>query len=129
MKIGTLSKKTGLSVDTIRYYERIGLMPEPDRNASGQRDYDTTTLAWVAFLLRLKATGMPISEMQTYAELRSAGERTTGQREALLSAHRDRVLARIAQLTADLEALDAKIETYRNMAKSNDEPDTDRNPS
>ena len=76
MKIGELAKRTGLSAHTLRYYERIGLLPYADRDRSGQRDYDASILAWIEFLGRLKTTGMPISEMLAYAALREAGEAT-----------------------------------------------------
>lgn len=67
MKIGELSARAGLSVDTIRYYERIGLLPRAGRDGGGRRDYDETILAWIAFLARLRVTGMPIREMVRYA--------------------------------------------------------------
>lgn len=72
MKIGELVKRSGLSAHTIRYYERIGLLPHADRDQSGQRDYDASILIWIEFLDRLKTTGMPIREMLRYAALRSA---------------------------------------------------------
>ena len=64
MKIGELAKRTGLSPHTIRYYERIGLLPFADRDAGGRRDYDESILTWIEFLGRLKTTGMPIRAMQ-----------------------------------------------------------------
>ena len=67
MKIGNLAKRTGLSAHTIRYYERIGLLPRADRDSSGQRDYGASILVWIEFLGRLKTTGMPIREMLRYA--------------------------------------------------------------
>lgn len=57
MKIGELAKRSGLSAHTIRYYERIGLLPYADRDQSSQRDYDASILIWIAFLGRLKTTG------------------------------------------------------------------------
>ncbi len=73
MKIGELAKRSGLSAHTIRYYERIGLLPYADRDQSSQRDYDASILIWIAFLGRLKTTGMPIREMLRYAALRESG--------------------------------------------------------
>ncbi len=69
MKIGTLARRSGLSAHTLRYYERIGLLPYADRDGSGQRDYDASILNWIEFLGRLKAANMPIREMLRYAEL------------------------------------------------------------
>jgi DNA-binding transcriptional MerR regulator len=70
MKIGELAKRSGLSAHTIRYYERIGLIPYAARDRSGQRDYDAAILVWIEFLQRMKTTGMPIRDMLRYAALR-----------------------------------------------------------
>lgn len=112
MKIGELAKRTGLSAHTIRYYERIRLLPFADRDAGGRRDYDESILVWIAFLDRLRNTGMPIREMLRYAELRAAGDQTGTQRRILLEAHRDRVRAHLADLQACLLVLDTKIDSY-----------------
>ncbi|WP_322056923.1 MerR family transcriptional regulator [Paraburkholderia sp. J63] len=112
MKIGDLASMTGLSVHTIRYYERIGLIPFALRDASGQRAYDRSILDWLAFLGRLKKTGMPIQGMLRYAELRAQGAATEGERCELLMAHREAVRAHVAELQSCLLALDAKIEGY-----------------
>lgn len=112
MKIGELSKRTGLSAYTIRYYERIGLLPFADRDASGHRDYDPSILTWIAFLERLKTTGMPICDMLRYAALRAEGEHTSPERRALLEAHRDTVRARLGLLRDCLLVLDTKINGY-----------------
>ncbi|ART63303.1 MerR family transcriptional regulator [Kushneria marisflavi] len=112
MKIGELARRSGRSAHTLRYYERIGLLPPPRRDGSGQRDYDASVLAWLAFLERLRATGMPIREMLDYAALRARGEDTALERCALLEAHRERVRAHVRLLQASLEVLDTKIEGY-----------------
>ncbi|WP_172328522.1 MerR family transcriptional regulator [Mangrovicoccus sp. HB161399] len=117
MKIGELAKRTGLSAHTIRYYERIGLLPFADRDAGGRRDYDESILAWIAFLDRLKTTGMPIREMLRYARLRAAGSSTGPERRALLEAHRDRVRTHLADLQACLLVLDTKIGGYAEAEK------------
>lgn len=112
MKISELAKRTGLSAHTIRYYERIGLLPFADRDAGGQRDYDEAILVWIGFLKRLKTTGMPIREMLLYAELRAQGDQTGSQRRKLLELHRERVREHLAELEASLLVLDTKIDTY-----------------
>ncbi|CAN7241295.1 MerR family transcriptional regulator [Phenylobacterium sp. LjRoot225] len=112
MKIGELAKRSGLSAHTIRYYERIGLLPYADRDPSSQRDYDASILVWIAFLARLKTTGMPIREMLRYAALRERGVDTQAERRELLEQHRERVRAHAAELTASLLVLDAKIAGY-----------------
>ncbi|MGL4239401.1 MerR family transcriptional regulator [Tabrizicola sp.] len=112
MKIGELARRTGLSADTIRYYEKIGLMPRADRDSGGRRDYDAAILGWVDFIGRLKTTGMSLREMRRYAELRSQGSRTTLARQKMLAAHRDKVAAHIAALQSCLRVLDEKIAGY-----------------
>lgn len=112
MKIGELAKRSGLSAHTIRYYERIGLLPYADRDRSSQRDYDASILAWIEFLGRLKATGMPIREMLRYAALRERGVDTEAERRELLEQHRERVRTHLAELQACLLVLDTKIVGY-----------------
>lgn len=115
MKIGELAKRAGLSVHTIRYYERIGLLPYADRDHSGQRDYDGTILVWIEFLGRLKTTGMSIQDMLRYAALRERGAGTEVERRDLLERHRDRVRVHLAELQACLLVLDTKIAGYADM--------------
>jgi DNA-binding transcriptional MerR regulator len=117
MKIGELAKRSGLSAHTIRYYERIGLLPYADRDRSSRRDYDASILTWIEFLGRLKATGMPIREMLRYAALREKGTGTEAQRRELLDQHRTRVRAHVAELQACLLVLDAKIAGYADVEK------------
>lgn len=117
MKIGELAKRSGLTAYTIRYYEQIGLLPVPDKDASGQRDYDASILTWIEFLGRLKSTGMPIREMLRYAALRQQGPATDAERRTLLEAHRHKVRAHVADLQANLLVLDAKIGGYADAEK------------
>ena len=113
MLIGDLARASELSVDTLRWYEKIGLIHRPLRDRGGRRVYPPEILDWIAFLGRLKTTGMSIAEMLDYARLRDQGPATTAARRALLERHRARVKAEIAALSANLGALDDKIETYR----------------
>lgn len=112
MKIGELAARSGLSAHTIRYYEKIGLLPAPSRDGGGRRDYGDDILAWIGFLGRLKTTGMPLAQMRLYAQLRSQGPATEAARKALLERHRDDVRTRLADLGAALDALDTKIASY-----------------
>jgi DNA-binding transcriptional MerR regulator len=96
MKVGELANRSGLTAHTIRYYERIGLLPYALRDQSGQRDYDASILIWIEFLGRLKTTGMPIREMLRYAALRGRGAVTETARRELLEQHRERVRTRVA---------------------------------
>jgi DNA-binding transcriptional MerR regulator len=112
MKIGELAKRSGLSAHTIRYYERIGLLPYADRDRSSRRDYDASILIWIEFLRRLKTTGMPIRDMLRYAALRERGVGTKTERRELLERHRERIRAHVADLQACLLVLDTKIAGY-----------------
>lgn len=112
MKIGELAKRSGLTGHTIRYYERIGLLPRATRDRGNQRDYDAAILGWIEFLGRLKTTGMPIREMLVYARLRAEGASSVEERRALLERHRVGVRRRLAELQASLLVLDRKIAGY-----------------
>lgn len=112
MKIGDLAKQTGISAHTLRYYERIGLLPYADRDRSGQRDYDASVLAWIGFLGRLKTTGMTIRDMLRYTELAGRGVETLRQRREMLEQHRERVRTDLIERKACLRILDSKIAAY-----------------
>jgi len=111
------AERSGLSAHTLRYYERIGLLDPVARATGNQRRYDERDLAWLAFLQRLRATGMSIRNMRRFADLRRAGEDTFPDRRALLEEHRDEVLERIAELQRDLQALTDKINLYQELAQ------------
>ncbi|MBW3098587.1 MerR family transcriptional regulator [Pseudohoeflea coraliihabitans] len=121
MKIGEVAQRSGLSVHTIRYYERIGLVPRAGRDAAGHRDYDAAILTWIAFLSRLKETGMPLRQMVHYAELREQGDTTANARRHILKSHRSHVRDRMRRLTEALDALDAKIFSYTDKRKETPE--------
>jgi DNA-binding transcriptional MerR regulator len=127
MKIGDLARQSGISAHTLRYYERIGLLPYADRDRSGRRDYDASILTWIAFLGRLKATGMTISTMLRYADLRAQGAATGPERRRLLEHHREQVRQRIADFQGCLLLLDTKIAGYAGSGeRTNDDAGTER---
>ena len=115
LSIQQVAKRTGLTPYTLRYYERIGLIKSIPRGFGGQRCYAAADLAWIEFLLRLRTTQMPISKMQAFAALRSAGDSTVGGRRQMLEAHLHDVLARIETMQQSAQALQAKIEHYRGL--------------
>ena len=121
LTIGQVAELTGVSTHTLRYYEQAGLLRAISRTAAGHRLYAPADLDWLAFVMRLKATGMPIAQMQAFATLRAQGESTFGARRRLLSAHRDAVRAHIAELQASLDVISDKITNYeaqeRDMAR------------
>lgn len=113
LSIQQFAARTGLSADTLRYYEKIGLLRHVARDASGFRVYGPRDLEWVAFVLRLKDTGMPLEDITRYADLREQGDTTLAARQALLEAHAARLQARLQRDQEHLDALQAKIELYR----------------
>ncbi|ATZ26864.1 MerR family transcriptional regulator [Streptomyces lavendulae] len=110
--ISEVEARTGLTQHTLRWYERIGLMPHVDRSHSGQRRFTDKDLGWLAFVGKLRATGMSVADMVRYAELVREGEHTVDERRALLEHTRREVRARLAELTDALGVLDRKIEMY-----------------
>ena len=93
---GDLARATGCNIETIRYYERIGLIQRPARDEGGRRDYDPAVLDWIAFLARLAATGMRQADRVRYAALRRQGDTTLAARRAMIEAHRTTIAARAA---------------------------------
>ena len=110
--IGEFSKLTDLGIHTLRYYEHEHLIT-PGRNSSNRRCYTDKDLTWIEFIKRLKDTGMPIKEIQLYAELRAKGETTLSARMELLISHRKALNEQINQLQEHMGKLDKKIEFYR----------------
>ena len=110
--IGEFSKVTGLGIHTLRYYEHENLII-PLRNSSNRRRYSEKDIAWIAFIKRLKATGMPIKEIKKYAALRAKGDVTLSERMEMLMQHRQSLDERIRQLQEHEAMLDEKISFYR----------------
>ncbi|WP_327283268.1 MULTISPECIES: MerR family transcriptional regulator [unclassified Streptomyces] len=110
--ISEVEARTGLTQHTLRWYERIGLMPHVDRSHSGQRRFSDKDLHWLAFVGKLRTTGMSVADMVRYAELVREGEHTVDQRRELLEQTRREVRARITELTDALAVLDFKIDMY-----------------
>ncbi len=110
--ISEVAASTGLSAHTLRWYERIGLMPHVDRSHTGQRRFTNKDLDWLSLVGKLRLTGMPVADMVRYAELVRAGEHTLTERRELLEATRRDVRHRIAELRDTLAVLDYKIDMY-----------------
>lgn len=119
LSIGELSRQSGVSPHTLRYYESAGIVMPAGRAANGHRRYRREDILWLEFVLRLKLTGMPLTEIRQYAALRAEGDGTMQARLAMLKLHRQHLKTRLDQLAACADALDDKIRTYRKMiAKS-----------
>ena len=121
LSIAQAARRTGLSVHTLRYYERAGLVvTPPDRTAGGRRRYQKLDLEWITVCTRLRATGMPIKVIRRYAELVSAGHGNEKERLALMGAHRADVLARLDELQENLQLIEHKIDVYRGRVAAGD---------
>lgn len=113
LTIAEAAASSGLTVHTLRYYERDGLMLDAvERAPSGHRRYTARDIDWLVLLTRLRGTGMPIREVRAYAELVRAGQGNEAERLHLLHAHRDRVRAELAAVQEHLEAIERKIDVY-----------------
>jgi DNA-binding transcriptional MerR regulator len=118
LTIGQVAAATGVSAHTLRYYEQAGLLRPVGRTTAGHGLYSPADLDWLQFVMRLKATGMPIASIKAFSELRAQGESTYGMRREMLAGHRDTVLVRIAELKANLAAIEDKIAWYEAAAKN-----------
>ncbi|TDD20429.1 MerR family transcriptional regulator [Actinomadura sp. KC06] len=109
---GETAEKSGFSIDTLRYYEKIGLLSGIARNASGRRVFSDDDLQWLDMLRCLRGTGMPIAEMLRYSELVRGGDETVQERLELLQEHDRRVEEQIAELRVRQEQIQWKIRLY-----------------
>ena len=105
MRIGDLAQRAGVTAKTIRYYESIGLLPEPDRTPSDYRDYQPDAVERLRFVKDAQASGLSLTEIQSLVELKSAGEATCEHTVAMLRRHLVEIDAQIAQLRATRTSL------------------------
>lgn len=115
MKIAEVSKRYDISADTLRYYERVGLLRNVERNASGIREYTETNCNAVEFVKCMRGAGVSIEALIEYMDLFEEGEHTAAARKALLEEQRELVRSRIADLQAGLDRLDYKIAHYEGV--------------
>jgi DNA-binding transcriptional MerR regulator len=114
MKIMEVSEQSGISSDTLRYYERVGLIPPISRNGSGIRDYSEVDLKRVEFVKCMRSAGLPIEVLLGYFKLSEQGDQTIEARKAILKEQRELLAARIAEMQKTLDLLDYKINMYDN---------------
>jgi DNA-binding transcriptional MerR regulator len=112
MKIAEVSTCYGLSADTLRYYERVGLIPPVQRSESGIRDYAEEDCRWIEFIRCMRSAGLPIEALIEYVALFRQGDATIDARVELLSEQRRQLVVRMADMQATLERLNYKIEWY-----------------
>jgi MerR family transcriptional regulator, aldehyde-responsive regulator len=114
MKIAEVSEQYGLSADTLRYYERIGLIQPVNRNESGIRDYGEGDLRRVEFIKCMRSAGLPIEVLIEYVGLVQQGDETIEARKEILIEQRALLTARMAEMQKTLDVLDRKISVYEN---------------
>lgn len=114
MKIAEVSEKYGLSLDTLRYYERIGLIPTVTRTPNGIREYGELDIKRVEFIKCMRGAGLPIEVLIDYVGLVQQGDATIEARKEILKEQREQLAAKIAELQKTLDLLDYKISVYEN---------------
>ena len=112
MTIAEVSRRFDLSADTLRYYERIGLIPPVPRTKSGIRDYDEESRNWIELMKCMRAAGVQIEALIEYVALFQQGDSTVDARKAILIEQRDQLVERMADMQRSLDRLNYKIERY-----------------
>ena len=120
MKIAEVSQQYGISSDTLRYYERIGLIPPVTRNESGIRDYNELDVRRVEFVKCMRSAGLPIEVLIEYIGLVQQGDQTIEARKDILVEQRELLIARMEQMQKTLDILNHKIEMYEKAVLKNE---------
>ena len=115
MMIREIAAKTNMSTDTLRYYERIGLLPPVPRNAAGIRNYDEYFVNFINFIKKLKASGMSLEHIIDYIRLAEMGDATIQERKKLLAEARETLLDKINSLQLVAELADYQLRNYENL--------------
>ena len=114
MKIAEVSERYGISSDTLRYYERIGLIPPVNRNESGVRDYREIDVRRVEFIKCMRRAGLAIEALTKYIGLVQPGDQTIEARKEILKEQREQLAAKMEEMQKTLDLLDYKIRVYEN---------------
>ena len=115
MRIAEVSERYDISLDTLRYYERIGLIQPVHRNESGIRDYNELDLRRVNFIKCMRSAGLPIEVLIEYVGLFQRGDKTVGARKEILKEQRELLIVRMQEMQKTLDILNHKIEVYENV--------------
>lgn len=122
MTIGEVSRKYDISADTLRYYERIGLIPPVPRTSGGLRDYDEASCGWIELMKCMRASGVQIEALVEYAALFQQGDETIERRKQLLLEQRELLMGRMAEMQRSLERLNGKIVRYEQGLMRKEQP-------
>lgn len=128
LSIGALSRISGLSAHTLRFYETQGILQPAGRADNGHRRYRNEDVLWLHFVLRLKRTDMPLADIRQYAVLRSQGDTTLNARLVMLKLHQQRLATRLQELSQNAAALDAKVSHYETLLSITVPPASQRKP-
>lgn len=112
MTIAQVSKKYDITADTLRYYERIGLIPRVPRNKNGIRDYDDESCGWIELMKCMRKAGVQIDALIEYVKLFHQGDSTIEARKAILVEQKRQLMEHMADMQASLDRLECKIEHY-----------------
>src|SRR5579859_6446657 len=118
--IQQVAQQTGLSIDTLRYYERIGLIEAVHRAPNGHRRYTQRDINWICLLIRLRETGMPLAQMLHFAELRRQGNATVTERRLMLEEHQRALEQHMHKLEQHMAVLQTKIANIRRIEAQRD---------
>jgi DNA-binding transcriptional MerR regulator len=113
LTIQQVAQQTGLSIDTLRYYERIGLLERVGRTESGHRRYTQSDITWIELLIKLRYTGMPLAQITRFAELRRQGNATLTERRIMLEQHQQVLEQHMQELERNMGALQNKIASLK----------------
>lgn len=125
MRISEVSEQSGLSVDTLRYYEKIGLLPPVNRTDGGIRDYNELDMRRVDFIKCMRTAGLPVEVLIEYFALVERGDATIEARKTILIEQRTQLMVRMAEMQATLDLLNHKIQVYENAVLKAEQQLTD----
>ena len=117
MTISEVSKKYNITADTIRYYEKEGLIPAVPRDKNGIRDFDENSCGWIEFIKCMRSAGLEIETLKRYVSLFRQGTATVKERKILLIEQREKLLKKQENIKATLDRLNYKIEKYEEIEK------------
>lgn len=117
MTISEVSKKYNITADTIRYYEKEGLIPTVPRDKNGIRDFDENSCGWIEFIKCMRSAGLEIQTLKRYVSLFRQGTKTVKERKILLEEQREKLLKKQKDIKATLDRLNYKIEKYEEIEK------------
>ena len=125
MKISKVSEQSGLSADTLRYYEKIGLLPPVNRTESGIRDFSDLDLRRVNFIKCMRTAGLPVEVLIAYQALVQQGDDTIDARKEILQEQRAQLMGRMAEMQETLDLLNHKIQVYEKAVLKSERKLTD----